>query len=58
MKAKELIQTLQELDKDQDLPVLFCNGSIFIDGLTTIGEVVVDEGHYIIIKRVGKYGCN
>lgn len=58
MKCKELIETLKKLDNNQDLPVMFCNGSIFIDGLTTIGEVVADEGHFIVIKRVGKYGCN
>lgn len=58
MKAKELIKLILELDKDRDLPVFFCNGSIYKEGLTNIGDVVGDDDHFIVIKRVGKYGLN
>lgn len=57
MKAKELIEKLQALDQDRDLPVFFCNGSIYNDGLTNIGDVVGDQ-HFIVIKKIGKYGTN
>jgi hypothetical protein len=58
MKAKELIKTLMELDKDQDLSVFFCNGSIYKDGLTNIGNVIAEDGKFIVITNQGKWGTN
>lgn len=58
MKAKELIKKLQELDQDRDLPVFYCSGSIYNEGLSNIGEVVADEDHFIVLKKCGKFGTN
>lgn len=58
MKAKELIKTLQELDQGEDLSVFFCAGSIYKDGLTNIGNVIAEDGKFIVITNVGKWGVN
>lgn len=58
MKAKELIAKLQELDGDRDMPVFFCEGSIYNEGLQNIGEVVSDPPHFIMLKKAGKFGIN
>jgi len=58
MKAKELIKLLQDMDGGRDLPVFFCQGSIYNEGLTNIGDVVIADPYFIVIKKVGKYGTN
>ena len=58
MKSKELIKLLEEHSDGKDLPVLFCTGSAFQDGFMTIVDVISADGHFLVIKRVGKYGNN